>query len=477
MRLQDKRWDNSGGILANGSRDGAFSKAWSREWIFFAFVVVVWCFEPLARRLLDWRNGAFNPIQITSVTPFLMTMLFALVCFRRERVSRITSTYKVFGVLWVGTFTLGFLLAISRGNLLAGAYEFVQYVTPMLVGFWLAGQDIDREAMLRRVAVIMLPLGGIVAAYGLIQFVQPPPWDVLWVLGSEFQSSVGDPGPFTMRIFATLASPWPAADFFAFTILLALPFFRIRAVWLWPLVVMLTAALLLSLVREAWIGLIVGGVTYVVISPRRSRTLPFITLFGVVLVSLISSLPALLGATSQSEVISARVATLGDVNHDNSAIDRQGEILDALRQSEENPLGTGLGTFGAASKLTSNPNGALGNVLDSGYMARLLELGWLGFAGYLSVLVGSFAAMVRASLRAPRGRRDTVGARVASATAAAMAAALLWSDVAGDVHLGLDGFLFWIALGIGMRTLPAVSEAAGPVARGSLSKRPRAMPV
>ena len=55
---------------------------WSLEWTYFSFVVAAWCFTPLLRRLLDYRQGAFNPIQITSLIPFALMIPFALVCFR-----------------------------------------------------------------------------------------------------------------------------------------------------------------------------------------------------------------------------------------------------------------------------------------------------------------------------------------------------------------------------------------------------------
>jgi putative inorganic carbon (hco3(-)) transporter len=451
------------------------STKWSREWVFFAIVVTVWCAEPLARRLLDWRSGAFNPIQIMSLVPFLITMAFAYVCLRRDYLKGVSPALKIFGTIWVATFTLGLIIAAFRGNVSAGMYEFIQYVVPMLVGLWLAGQDLDAGEIMRRVALVVLPLGAVVAIYGLIQFVQPPPWDALWVIGSGFGDSVGSPEPFTMRVFSTLPSPGPAADFLAFTILLALPYLRIKTIWMWPLVGLLAAALLLTLVREAWVGLIVGLATFLGLSPSRFRSLPFIVICGVITLFLVSSLPTLLGGVAQGDVLSSRIATLGDVDHDTSALARQGEIQDALDQSFENPVGSGLGSFGAASKL-SNPSDPIGTVLDSGYMARLLELGWLGFAGYLFVLVGSFVVLAWTSLW-NRRERISRNAQVAAAAAAAISAALIWSDAAGDAHIGLDGFVFWIALGIGLRTVKATSAATGPAVRRVLRGRQRSVTV
>ena len=38
---------------------------WSLEWSYFVLVMLAWCFTPLLRRLIDWHNGFFNPVQIT----------------------------------------------------------------------------------------------------------------------------------------------------------------------------------------------------------------------------------------------------------------------------------------------------------------------------------------------------------------------------------------------------------------------------
>jgi hypothetical protein len=179
-------------------------------------------------------------------------------------------------------------------------------------------------------------------------------------------------------------------------------------------------------------------------------------------------LPAFLGASSQSDVVSARISTLGDVDHDSSALARSTEISDAFAQGLENPIGQGLGMIGASSALSANPTTPSGNNLDSGYMARFLELGWGGFGAYLFVVIGSLATLIGSAFRRQKKPKpaDMV---VLIATAAAMCAALVWGDAAGDSHLGLDGFIFWIAMGIGFRrvaTEPQTSPQTQAPKRG-----------
>jgi putative inorganic carbon (HCO3(-)) transporter len=438
---------------------------WSLEWIYFSLVISAFCFTPFIRRLIDYRNGAFNPVQITSLIPFLMLLPLALVCFRAERMARLTRPLRILAWIWLATFTYGFLIAFAIGNVDAAGVALVQYLVPMLAGIWLAGQGLSVKQTLRRLAVIILPCAALIATYGLFQWVQPPPWDVLWVQGSDFYI-VGDPVPFAMRVFSTLNSPGTAGDFFALTIVLLLPWLRLRSVWVWPLLTALGAALLLTLTREAWVGLVVGVVVYLVASPRRLATAPLLAVYAAFMVALAVSLPAFLGSGQNSDVITSRISTFGDVGHDVSALDRENEIQNALQKGLSNPVGTGLGVLGSASKLDENAQAAIGTVLDSGYLARLIELGWLGTVGYVVVVIGGPLVLTYQLFRKKSGA--STEARVAGAVAVGLCAVLAWGDAADDAHLGIDGFFFWLALALGSLAIQSIAAPEPPPVRSGL---------
>jgi hypothetical protein len=251
-------------------------------------------------------------------------------------------------------------------------------------------------------------------------------------------------------------------------IMLSLPAIALKRVWIWPMLSLLGAALLLTLVRSSWIGLVLGVVVYLALSPRRFRAFPFLLVYATLLAFFIASLPAFLGAGGNGDMLTSRIATLGDVDHDSSALARSTEISDAFAQGLENPIGVGLGTIGASSALSANPTSPSGNNLDSGYMARFLELGWLGCAGYLVVVIGGLGVLIASAFRRNRGRAKPTDLVVLIATAAAMCTALAWGDAAGDSHLGLDGLLFWMAMGIGFRN-PWPAEA--PLADNAAARR------
>jgi putative inorganic carbon (HCO3(-)) transporter len=458
-----------------GSSTAVNGPGWTREWTYFVFIMLTWGFAPLVRRLVDWHNGFFNPVQISSLLPYLATIPLALIVFRRDRVARLTPAFKMFAWVWLGAFAYAFLIALVSGSIFAAAYEAQQYLVPMLIGLWLAGVDVDQKTLMKRLSFILLTLAGVIAIYGLAQFVAPAPWDVLWIEGGQY-TSMGAAVPFGLRIFSTLNSAGPAADFFALSIVFALPFCRIQTIWVWALMTLIGGALLVTLVRASWIAGICGVVVYLFASPRRFQTLPFVILYAFILSVLVAGLPALLGAGQDSDVITARINTLNDVSHDNSALARTGEIQNSIIQGIEYPIGIGLGNIGSSSFISSNADALTNNVLDSGYLARFLELGWLGFAGYIFVIFGSFGSMITSLVRA-KTRKDQVISReaiVSVATALAMSAALIWEDAAGDAHLGLDGVYFWIALGMGLRNLaPAKVAVVEVTARFRRADRPK----
>jgi hypothetical protein len=441
------------------------SPRWSNEWIYFCVVVAAWCFTPLIRRLIDYHNGAFNPIQITSTIPYIVTLPMLFYCFRPERIARLTPAFKWFAGLWFAVFLYGLVVAIYRGNMNAALYEATQYIVPMIMGIWLAGDEIENPRLMGRLSVIMLIFGGIVALYGVYQFVAPPPWDALWLEGGGFES-MGVAEPFQIRVFSTLNASGPAGDFFAAVLVICLPYLEVKRIWIWPFVGVVGGALLLTLVRSAWIGLIVGAVVYLIMSPRRVRTVPFIVVYALLLAFLVAGLPTLLGAGTQSDLVTTRLQTFGDVDHDGSAIARTSEIQDAFAVGLEDPIGEGLGNIGSSSALSANPDTPRGNNLDSGYLARFIELGWAGCLGYLVVIFGSLAFMIPAALRQYDGRHPTLYSEAMAtiiATAVALCVQLVWADAAGDAHLGTQGFVFWLAMGIGFRRLPPGTDLSGPV--------------
>jgi len=84
-------------------------------------------------------------------------------------------------------------------------------------------------------------------------------------------------------------------------------------------------------------------------------------------------------------------------------------------------------------------------VVDSGYLARFEEFGYLGFVCYLIVTVG---AIVIAIMRAIKARSEAAPRVNAFAVAGAVAVIFAVMDFAVDSHTSIDGVFFWIGVGL-----------------------------
>jgi len=202
-----------------------------------------------------------------------MLVPLALLCFRKERLARLTPLLRVLAYVWLATFAYGFAIAAAVGSINAAVFELVQYLVPMLGGIWLAQQELPLEGAARRLTAIVLPCARGRRLYTGSSSGSSPR------LGTRCGSRARDsprrrmPLPFAMRVFSTLNSPGPQrilrADDAAHVAALA------------PAQHLDVAALRRSrrraaadLIREAWVGLLVGTLVYLLMSPRRFAALP-----------------------------------------------------------------------------------------------------------------------------------------------------------------------------------------------------------
>jgi putative inorganic carbon (HCO3(-)) transporter len=419
----------------------AVIRSWSKDWQYFLLCLSLWCFVPELRRLLDWRSGSFSSVQFLSLLPLFSVIPLLFWALRKERFARLSPPLKLFGFAWLLGNSYALLIGFLAGNGMAALYDYLDFVIPVMAGIWIATQDLEPAETLRRLATIVVVLGGIVGVYGVIQFISPPPWDVLWVV-SAHMDSVGPPEPFMMRVFSTINSQGVCAEFFAVALIFGLSSRNVRAIFSWPLMGAIAAALVLTLVRSSWIGLVVGLVVYLILSPRRLKVLPVVAAFACIIAFLVVSLPTMRGG----DQIVERLATFTDLGHDASALDRQAEITAAFGSASSNPVGGGLGLVGAAAKLiaTNNEDGV---ALDSGFLARFYELGYLGFAAYILVIFGTlFTLLIRLGISAGQVKADD---RNAIAASVAMCVTMLTFEFGGDTYGGMIGVFAWLAIGTG----------------------------
>jgi hypothetical protein len=238
-----------------------------------------------------------------------------------------------------------------------------------------------------------------------------------------------------------LNAPGPYADFLVVSILLGFSLVRMKTIWLVAPIGLCLAALGLTLVRADWIALCVGMLAYVLLSPRLSRSIPALLVIVALGSVLVSSLPSLLGDSNESTIVD-RLNTLTDVDDDISVQTRRSEIADIYAHASAKAIGDGLGLVGPSAKLASADDQS---VVDSGYLARFEEFGYLGFFCYLIVTIG---VVIVAVMRSFQARAEAIWRVNAFAVAGSIAIILAVMDFAVDSHASIDGVFFWIGVGL-----------------------------
>ncbi len=180
--------------------------------------------------------------------------------------------------------------------------------------------------------------------YGTLQFLDPPMWDQYWMTNAPM-SSIGSPEPFEVRVFSTLNAPGP----FAVVVMAGLLLLSGGRGGLvrWTAAGAGYVSFLLSLVRAAWGGWVVG---LIFIALQRGRFSPRL-LVGLVITGLIA-LP-LLTVGPVADIIDPRLQTVTNLQQDTSANERQEFYLEFAQRALLNPAGEGLGRTGVATKLST----------------------------------------------------------------------------------------------------------------------------
>jgi len=338
------------------------------------YLVLVWAIAPETRRFVDWTQGEYHPRSLISVAPIAATMALAIPV-SRQRIVVPPLLYKALGSL---ALALGYAGVVGYvRNELPAVFEFAGTVAPFGVLLYASGRQMDpRERDLWVMSMVVIALG--VSAYGVIQYVVAPPWDVMWMqaVRRDFVA-IGRPEPYGIRIFSTFGSPLQLSLFLLTALVPMLVEARWRRIVGYPGAAFIAYAMLLTITRTAWVALGAGVAGYLIIA-RGSRKLQAIV--ATVLVSAVVwfALPYLPGY----ETISSRLTTMTQLKQDTSATARTSIARMAWDAVSANPVGAGMGTYGVGTRLSSDPNRS--NVgFDNGYIGLALSYGWFGLVLFI----------------------------------------------------------------------------------------------
>jgi hypothetical protein len=412
---------------------------------YLTFCLWLLILTPFVRRVVDARVG-FAQANALMLAPYLAAMWAGLQAPRFFAASGRPGQGPML-MVFAAVF-YGFLLALAGGRFFPGTLDLLRWSVPPLLTCWLVVQRRHWQAIcleVRAWTLLALPL---LSLYGLYQFVAPPRWDVLWMLNGGM-TSIGRPQPFEIRVFGSMNSPASLAYYLEALILLTLAqSSKLR----WLNAVLGLAALAVTLVRSAWLGLAVGVLLLLVRAPLRVRGAAVMVVLGVLALS-----PLALTNPRAERVISQRVESLSNLASDKSFSDRKRDYLASVLEITERPWGQGLGIANVAANYTQQRR-----VVDGGPIEIFLSLGLICGSIYL----GSIAALlIGAILRPwPAEQSDLYAAALAILVAQAMALVSLTSTV-GEI-----GALFWITLGLVLASPKSTAKLANRYGRASAEK-------
>lgn len=414
---------------------------------YLSFVVWLFFLTPEVRRLSDYFNGTFSDRSLIMLAPVIAAALCGMNLLTHFRVlmqrRAIPLTLIVLGIFY------GYVIGMVGAGIAAASYTLISWLFPVLIAFHILVTWRQYPEYHRTMLKTFVFGGFVIAAYGVYQYVSPPPWDAFWLVQSGMISE-GVPLPFGMRVSSTMNSSGPFAIAMMACLLMTLAARNKMAFLAGGLAV---PALIGTMSRSVVGGLAIGLVYLFVMLDGRSRLR---LVGGVAVIVLLCSPVAMIDEISDKAM--ARFSTVTQLDNDYSYQVRT-EIYDHfLSEMTTNIAGQGLGMTGLGSKLSGD--GSSNNVdFDSGLMEVPYVLGWPGTllytAGLLMLILRAFVA----SFARKNDRFAVAGAAAAFGVLAMM--------VFVNTLIGSGGMFFFIGVMLPVTGWRYAREIQHPAARAA----------
>ncbi len=420
--------------------------------VYVVYAWWLWFLTPLARRLVDMHEW-FTLRDPMILAPILVTGITTLSAIRNAPQLQRRSLAP-FGLV-IAALGYGLVAGAVKAGAGAAVYTFFNWLAPIGFAFHIATHPENFELWRDRTASVMFWTVCLLGAYGVMQFIAPPVWDTTWMKASQM-ASIGNPAPFEVRVFGTITSPGPYAMVIGAGLLLlpAIPH-KLKL----PVFAVGVAAILLSLVRSAWIAAIGGGAVYVMLlsGAAKRRFLLGLTAACGLLVAGVAITPVIRSGPV-ADLIDARMSTFENISDDASYVRRVDNLRYAIEHIAETPMGEGLGSTGTGVALLSAKLDQGIRSFDNGVLEIFYSLGWIGGI-FFALGVALLSMRTLTSRLAPH---DHFGAAAKAVIVFALIAA-----PAGNVFSGVVGMIFWGFIGLRL----AGERAAGRTMQSQLRAR------
>jgi len=380
----------------------------------FYSVVLLFCFAPLARRIVDVSLG-FDESSLMLVGPLLAILVPGVELLRLlEKNATFDPRLAPLIVSFLCLF-YAFVLTILNGNWTDAASGILKGVAPLVYAAALVLTARSEEILDAAISAFMVALP-IMGVYAMYQYVDPPDWDRFWMQYASILSA-GLPIPYGVRPFSTLNGPASYATFTAAGLLLI---FFLRRSWL-SAVLMVPAfmGLMLSQYRTAWIVLAVGVLFCLMFRATRWRA-------GLLIIGGIAAGLAAMSVPQFAEVIGNRLATLGQGSQDGSAQERLQQFITLWSLPDSSIIGSGFTTIDVGTAGTMPVDG----MIIAAWLTMGIPVGLVSLFFYLWPIASAIAAALRVQTR----EAVVIGAFALGALVQIPLASLAGAEL---------GFLFW----------------------------------
>ncbi len=381
--------------------------------LYIGFTWWIYFLTAFVRRLADYRSSYTEPSPML-IAPSLVTALTLITVFQHLPNARREGGGPLILSL-VGIF-YGFLIGLINYPPYDVIKGLLSWLTPLTFGFHLLVNWQNFPSYYQNIQRTFVWGILVMGIYGIIQYLLAPEWDCLWLINSGMTSSGGAPVPFGIRVFSTMNSAEPFSAVMSAGLLLL--FNKPEVLNLFASGVGLLA-LLLSLVRSAWIGWLAGLLTL-------SSSLKVKTQIRLVITISIMALIIFPLTTLEpfSKSINDRVESLSNIQEDDSYRVRTETLSNTSDYAFANLLGDGINS----------------QSYDSALLSSLINLGWFGSICY-------FAGMLPFILKLFQYSKGNSNLFTATARAVVISC-LIRIPVNGTSIGGVGGLLLWSFLAL-----------------------------
>lgn len=397
---------------------------------YVGLVIWLFCASPLVRRLVDFQLG-FQEASPVLLAPYVAGLFAGISALRYLPQYRSPFAGPFLAIL--GCVGYGMVLAAIGGRLTSGAVDVLKWSIGPLIAVHLLSQPQHHALAHRTIVQAFTVACPLMAMYGILQFIEPQPWDADWVANVALTglTSIGQALPFELRVFGTMHSPGSQATF-----LLVGTIFLISRPWV-PAVPGIGLALVgiaLCQYRAIWAGTAIA-VAFVLLGGTTRDRLRIATMASV----LAFGLGPMIVVPEIQDTISRRFTSLTMLAADESGEDRLNQYHQFFNSDSNLLLGEGLAATGASRIMDGKPL----VVIDSGIIEIYTVLGIFAgtafFAALTLLVMQMFRRCHQAAPYMPLYRGVVMG--------------VLLQLPFGSQHIGEAGLGAWICLGLGLAAL------------------------